>query len=117
MKAYKVFADNSGRPEFLFHGLRGSKIVMLDEWLLAEVKWAKEGSNPYYFTAFHVYMSIDVIKRWVHLVRKFKDRFVTEVMIDLTRDKPTAGKAVLAEKMMLTQSNWDRRIKLMEFLQ
>jgi len=114
--AYKVFSARNNRPEFLYHGLAGSRIVTLDQWLDAEVKWAKEGSNPYYFTAFHVYMSLDVVSKWVHSVRKFDNRFVTKVLIANTRDKPTAGSAVLAERMKLNKSEWEKRIKLRDFV-
>lgn len=117
MKAYKVFVDNAGRPEFLYHGLRGSKIITLDKWLEAEVKWAREGSNPYYYTAFHVYMSLDIIRRWVHSVRKFENRFVAEVMIGRTRPKPTKGQAILAERMRLTPTAWNNRTELTEYVQ
>jgi hypothetical protein len=113
--AYKVFIEKDNCPLFLFHGLSGSKIVTLDEWLAAEVKWAKEGSNPYYWTAFHVYPSIETISKWVHSIRKFADRFVVRVLIADTRPKPTAGHAVLAEKMMVTKENWLQRIKLTEY--
>ena len=116
MKAYKVFIDRGGRPEFLYHGLAGSRIVTLEKWLDAEVKWAKEGSNPYYYTAFHVYMSLDVVSKWVHSVRKFEGRFVTMVSVAKTRDKPTAGSAVLAERMKLDQADWKKRIELKKFV-
>jgi len=115
MRAYKVFVSYSGVPKFLYHGLRGSRIVTLDKWLEAEVKWANEGSNPYYYTAFHVYMKLGVLKKWVRSVKKFEDRFVTIVSIERTRDKPTAGSAVLAELMRLDQMDWENRIELKEF--
>jgi len=116
MIAYKVFTARSGGPEFLFHRLRGSRIVTLDEWLDAEVKWAKEGSSPYYYTAFHVYKDIETIRRWVHSVRIFKDRFVTKVEVENVRPKPTNGKAVLAKRMRLTSAGWDNRTKLTEYV-
>ena len=116
MKAYKVFVARFGLPEFLYHGLAGTRVVTLDQWLEAEVKWAKEGSNPYYFTAFHVYMSLDVVRKWVHSVWKFDSRFVTMVSVARTRDKPTVGAAVLAERMRLSLADWEKRTALKEFV-
>jgi hypothetical protein len=114
--AYKVFIEKGNQPLFLFHGLNGSRQVILDNWLDAEEKWAKEGSNPYYWTAFHVYPSLDTISKWVHSIRKFDDRFVVRVHVAETHKKPTAGHAVLAKKMMITKENWNQRIKLTEFV-
>lgn len=113
--AYKVFIEKDNQPLFLFHGVNGSRQVILDNWLDAEVKWAKEGSNPYYWTAFHVYPTMETVTKWVHSVRNFSDRFVVKVKIDKTRNKPTRGNAILAEKMLVTQEEWANRISLNEF--
>jgi hypothetical protein len=51
MLAWKVFEDSGYLPRFLFHGVGGSRIVPLDRWIAAEVKWRKEGSNPFYWPA------------------------------------------------------------------
>ena len=110
MNAYKVFIEKDNQPLFLFHGVRGSRQVLLDNWIDAEVKWSKEGSNPYYWTAFHVYPSLGTISRWVHSIRKFTDRHVVEVQIENIRPKPTAGQAILAEKMLVTAESWHKRI-------
>ena len=111
---WKVFAENSiQRPQFLFHGVRGSRIVPLDQWLEAEIKWRKEGSNPYYWTAFHVYRTMRDIRQWCRLIRIFDDRYAVRVRVDSTRKKPTNGHAILAEKLLVTSKAWDERIPLL----
>ena len=112
---WKVFVESGGAPTFLFHGVGGTKNVPLDRWMQAEVKWAKEGSNPYYWTAFHCYPSLDVISRWCRSVRRFDRRYVVEIEVRKTRKKPTNGHAILADGMLLSSEGWANRIPLKNF--
>ncbi len=105
----KVFEDRGGRPEFLFHGVGGSRRVPLDTWLDAEVKWAKEGSNPHYWTAFHAYPSIETVVLWRHRTRRQTGRVVVEIDVTDVTKKPTRGEAYLARRMRLTAAQWAAR--------
>lgn len=109
---YKVFEDREGAPEFLFHGVGGSKCVPLDAWLDAEVKWAREGSNPHYWTAFHAYPSIESVVQWRHRTRRQAGRVVVEIDAKDVTKKPTRGEAFLARRMRLTADQWAARIPL-----
>lgn len=106
---YKVFEDRDGVPEFLFHGVGGSKRVPIGDWLDAEVKWAREGSNPHYWTAFHTYPSIESVAQWRHRTRRQAGRVVVEVEVRGVTKKPTRGEAYLAQRMRLTKSQWGAR--------
>lgn len=109
---YKVFELDADRPRFLFHGVGGSKILPLDCWVDAEVKWAREGSNPHYWTAFHCYPSIESVVAWRHRTRRAAGRVVVEVTVrDITK-KPTRGEAFLARRMRLSSAQWADRIPL-----
>ena len=113
---YKVFTESpDGQPQFLFHGVGGSRRVPLDRWLAAEVKWAREGSNPHYWTAFHCYRSLDAVGRWLRRCRIRTGRVVVRVEVAATRPKPTGGHAVLAEQMCLAASAWAERRPLLDF--
>lgn len=111
---YKVFNEQKGRPRLLYHGLRGQRDLPLDTWLDAEVKWVSEGSNPYYWSAFHVYTSLDSVSRWKHRTRKSNGRVVVEVSTGEVEKKPTRGEAWLARRMMVTADQWSRRTPLSE---
>ena len=71
---WKIFEQRDGRPWFLYHGLAGRREVTLDAWLLAERKWVKEGSNPYYWSGFHIYTDIDAVRKWIHRATRLADR-------------------------------------------
>lgn len=109
---YKVFEDRDGRPEFLYHRLDLSRQVPIDVWLWAEVVWAKEGSNPYYWTAFHAYPSLDAVRKWVHRTHRQVGRVVVEIDAKDVTKKPTRGEAYLALRMRLTAAQWAARIPL-----
>jgi len=109
---WKVFEDRDGSPEFLYHCIEGSRAVPLDRWLDAEIKWAKEGSNPYYWTAFHAYPSLASVAAWRHRTRRTAGRVVVEVTVEQVEKKPTRGEAYLARRILLTARQWAARIPL-----
>ncbi len=105
---WKVFADGE-RPTFLYHGVAGDKVVPLDTWLAAEVKWRKEGSSPYYWTGFHCYPSLDAVVGWTRRAHRLDGRVACQVIVEQTRPKPTRGGAILAERMQVTSAAWSAR--------
>lgn len=105
---WKVFEEDR-LPRFLFHGVAGSKLVPLDEWLTAEVKWRREGSNPHYWTAFHCYPSLASVAAWRHRTRRSAGRVVVEIAVRDVIKKPTRGEAYLARQMMITRDQWSAR--------
>lgn len=109
---WKVFEEIDGEPYFLYHRLGGSREVMMDVWLWAEVTWAKEGSNPYYWTGFHAYPSLESVVKWKHRTRRSAGRVVVEVEAKDVTKKPTRGEAYLAQRMRLTAAQWAARIPL-----
>lgn len=109
---WKVFEEVEGQPQFLYHRLGGSRNVLMDVWICAEVVWAKEGSNPYYWTAFHAYPSIESVSAWKHRTRRSAGRVVVEIDAKDVTKKPTRGEAYLARRMRLTAAQWAARIPL-----
>ncbi len=110
MRMWKVFEEHGGRPRFLYHGLRGTRDVPLDRWLKAERKWVSEGSNPYYWSAFHVFLSQADVAKWKRKAPKVKGRVCVEVDTGPVRHKPTAGLSHLACRMRVRRRAWERRI-------
>jgi len=111
----KVFIDADGEPRFLYHGLRGSRVVPLDQWVTAERKWVTEGSNPYYWSGFHAYRSLDDVRAWLRRCRIREGRAAVEIDCERVRPKPTAGEAMLAGAMRVTSGQWSRRVALNAF--
>jgi hypothetical protein len=111
---FKIFEIRRGAPTFLYHRLAGRREIPLDTWLAAEVKWAKEGSSPYYWTAFHVYPSLAAVAAWRHRTRRTADRVVVEVTVRQVTKKPTRGEAYLAREMVVTRDQWAARRPLAE---
>jgi len=109
---WKVFEDSIDGPRFLYHGWRGSREVPLDSWLEAEIKWCSEGSNPYYWSAFHAYLSLASIALWRHRTRRTAGRVAVEIDVEDVTKKPTRGEAYLAKRMRLTADQWANRIPL-----
>jgi len=109
---WKVFDDHHGRPRLLYHGLRGRRALPLDAWLAAEIKWVSEGSNPYYWSAFHCYLDIGAIGRWLRRCRKITNRVAVEVDVKGVTKKPTKGEAYLARSMRVGRRQWTQRIPL-----
>jgi len=109
---YKVFEDCGTGPMFLYHGVGGSRVVPLDVWIDAEVRWVSEGSNPYYWSGFHCYPSLETVAQWRHRVRRTTGRVAVEVCVECVTKKPTKGEAYLALRMQLTAAQWAARIPL-----
>jgi hypothetical protein len=111
-QAWKIFEERDNRPHFLYHALGGQRGVALDQWLLADRKWVKEGSNPYYWSGFHVYQDLDSIRNWMHWARRFTTRVCVQVTVRNVSKKPTAGQAWLAQSLQLDSRQWAARIPL-----
>jgi hypothetical protein len=109
---YKVFEEHDDGPHFLYHGLEGSRRVPLGRWLRAERKWIHEGSNPHYWSAFHVFSSLADVRRWARMARKTRGRVCVRVSTRTVRHKPTRGLSFLARHMQVTSGAWRRRIPL-----
>jgi len=109
---WKIFDETLDGPRFLFHGVRGLRSCPLDEWIEAEIKWAKEGSNPFYFTAFHCYPSLTAVRAWTRRAHNLDGRVAVEVLTRDVRRKPTRGGAYLARWLQVTRDQWASRIPL-----
>lgn len=109
---FKVFEVRDDQPLFLYHGLRGARLLPVGVWLEAERKWVSEGSNPFYWSGFHVYPDLDAVTRWIHKARHLDKRTCVMVTVRLVRKKPTAGDAYLAKWLCLSQQQWRQRIPL-----
>ena len=111
---YKILDEQYGQPHFLYHGINRSKLIPLDQWIVSERKWVKEGSNPYYWSGFHVYPDLESVTQWLHRIKKMTNRVLVEITTREIRKKPTRGKAYLAAQIYLSSEQWADRILLVQ---
>ena len=73
MLAYKIVEkEKNGDIKTLFHGLNGSKIMPMNEWITADMKEVYDGSDgTRYISGFHVLFSLEKTKKYLS---KFKTR-------------------------------------------
>ena len=58
---YKIVDnDRHGNFKMLFHGIRGSRIMPVDEWIKSEQKLVRDGSvGTQYTSGWHIMMNLD----------------------------------------------------------
>lgn len=104
VNCYKIFdlcPDNKSY-RFLYHGVNKNRNVPFNTWIKSERKWAGEGGNKYW-TGFHVFVSMDVCKRYY---KRFVDKTKTRVIVkcvgkNLQPKESSRGNVFLAEEIMV----------------
>lgn len=111
MIAYKIFDEHNEMPKTLFHGVRGSRSLSLDEWIVAERKLVTDGSRQIpYVSGFHAYPSLDAVKQWLKNAKNLEGRVVVKVQVKRLRKKPKAVRpTILADTIKITTQNWNDR--------
>lgn len=94
---YKAFRHTDRGIEFFMHGLQGSKLVRMNQWMTADTKTVRDGSGKrWYESGFHVFSSFDQVARWLKRVK-------TPVVIHVVKAQKVWEKerspALLAEKI------------------
>jgi hypothetical protein len=112
-KYYKIFEDKDGLPHTLFHGVRGSRTLSLDEWIEAEHKLVNDGGTEYE-SGFHVFSTLE--KASEYLVKRFtnmKNKVISAVWVQgPTREKTHSNAPILlADFIDIEKADWDKRIE------
>lgn len=84
MAWYKIVdKDKYGNYKMLFHGINGSKIFPVGEWVEAENKIVSDGSNgTKYRSGWHVMSDLDECKAYLsRFTDKTKQRVIVEVKV------------------------------------
>lgn len=122
MEAYKIFdlekRGNLWYPKTLFHGVRGSRLLPLDEWIEAEIKWGTDGSRQTpYQTGFHAYYTLDDVKKWVQGATNLDNRAAVKVVVEGCREKPKAIRpTILADRLIILRKHWRKRIPIINMV-
>lgn len=68
---YKIVDYRDGTYKTLFHGINRSKVLVFDEWLKADIKPVRDGTNgTVYNSGWHIMTSYD---ECVDYLKKFKN--------------------------------------------
>ena len=116
MKRYfRVFEEKRGMPATLFHGVHGSRKLPLDEWVNAEIKLVKDGTNgKIYQSGFHVFLDRDeTIAFFLRLFRHLEDRVIASVDVDkcagIWSKEHSRGNVFLAARIRIRSREWKNR--------
>jgi len=115
---YRMFEIRNGLPATLFHGIRGSRTLPLNQWIDAEIKQVRDGSSgKIYKSGFHILPkleeTIQFIKRmFIHL----ENRVIAPVSVDIDAGiwpkTHSRHDVFLAAKIRISNSQWAKRISL-----
>ncbi len=118
---FRVFEVKEDLPHTIFHGVRRSKKLSLDEWIESETKNVRDGSKgKVYKSGFHVIEDVcETIDFFVSRFKIFKNRVIAAVDIDIDAGiwpkKHSKGNVFLAKMMLIQEKEWNKRIYLSNF--
>ena len=107
IEVYKIVIEgNNGRYKTLFHGINGSKLIPLDEWLKADIKLVKDGSggNKYY-SGFHCFETKELGEKYLKRFRTEQNRVLIKCDAKFIRHKPSNKEVWLAEEIKIYHKN------------
>ena len=99
---YRIVEMKDGEPHSLFHGTGGTRKLIVNKWLTADIKIVNDGSRPY-VSGFHLFSTYD--DAFSYLMGKFKNirnKLVISCQARKLRPKPTnPDKVLLAEQIRI----------------
>lgn len=83
MSFYKIVEkDTKGNFKALFHGVSGSKVIPVGEYVDSERKMVRDGSNGTWYTSgWHVMIDLDECKQYLSKFKADLDRVIVEVEV------------------------------------
>ena len=75
MKCYKIVDEHNGVLKTLFHGVDGSRVLKLNQWLKADIKDVRDGSRTtYYKSGWHIMSTyedcVEYLKQFTYTDKK-----------------------------------------------
>ena len=110
---WRLLRDKDSSPATLFHGVQGSRILPLDEWVDADVRRVDDGGTPYQ-SGFHVVPMYAELLRVASRFRNIDDVVVclVDVAGDVWEKEHSPYAVLLAERMRVRFSRWAARQRL-----
>ena len=98
-RGYKIIEVKPDGLYFLYKGLNGSRKITLAEWLRADIKEVRDGSDSRtYLSGFHFFKELRTAMKYLRRFRKERNYFILEVKVKNPRQKP-GSEAWLAEEI------------------
>ena len=110
-EVYRICERKNGELFTLFHGIKGSRKMPMNEWLTADVKIVKDGSkktSKLYKSGFHTIESLDECRTFTKKFKAKRDLVIVKCLIG----ENTWGKEHSPSNIILTD-----RIKLLEIVE
>jgi len=110
---YRLLRSKNGRPYTLFHGIEGSRSIILDQLHTAEKKKVRDGSKgTLYISGFHVMETPEECAEYLNKFRYDSDIVIAriEVFGELRPKTHSRAKVLLADSMLLTIVDWHKAI-------
>jgi hypothetical protein len=78
---YKIVdKDRHGNFKALFHGIGGTKVIQVDEWVKSEQKMVRDGSvGTQYLSGWHIMMNLDEAREYLSRFTANIDRVLVRV--------------------------------------
>lgn len=101
--AYRICERKKGNLLTLFHGVRGSRTLPLNEWIEAETKEVFEGSRltaKRYISGFHCLPTLEETRKFSRKFRAPRDLVIVKCEIKNTHPKTHSTSNILLAKWM-----------------
>ena len=102
MKTYRmVEKDRHGNLKTLFHGINGSRILPINQWIHANIKLVSEGVNgKKYMSGFHSLKTLEECQKYARKFKKKENRYFVQIEIKGIRKKEHSPSDVYLSEYM-----------------
>jgi len=105
---YKIVDVIDGKIKTLFHGLNGSKVIPVDEWMPADRKMVRDGSSTtWYESGWHVFKEMDTALTYLRKFSNLAPKAIVRCRAKGLRPKEHSPSPVLlASDLLIEQIMW-----------
>jgi hypothetical protein len=103
MIVYRICERKGDKLLTLFHGINGSRVLPIGEWITAEMKLVTDGSkttSKLYYSGFHVLKDINECRNFVKKFRRPRDLVMVECEVEDTHSKTHSKHNILLARRM-----------------
>lgn len=116
MFMYRILENKDKLPHTLFHGVKGSRRLPLNEFINAEIKEGRDGSGQkkLYKTGFHVVKTKQQAEDFfMKMFRIKKNRVVCRVEVGkLWRKEHSRHEVYLSDTMKIHKKDWNNALRI-----
>lgn len=101
-KWYKIVEQKNGQLKTLFHGVNGSRNLILNQWLDAVIKNVSDGKGTQYTSGWHI---MDNYEECAYYLTKFKNQDTKKIICchakNVRKKSHSPNNVYLAEKLFI----------------